>query len=571
MTEHAPTTTDDPAALRQELDAAQARIRDLERQVDETCSTTEELQRALACLKEEYLALKRLMFGPRRERLPEDPNQLHLFDAPVIAPAEAADAAEAEPASSRKRRKGHGRRTIPDHVPRQRVVHDVPADQQVCDCGRAKAKIGEDVTEQLDYEPGKLSVLQHVYPKYACSCCKNGVTAAERPPSPIEGGLAGPGLLAHVIVSKFAVHIPLYRQQDELARAGVFLARSTLCGWIAQCALRLHPLVQLMRKRILKSHVIHADETPVPVLDPTRDSTRNGYLWTYVGDDDFPFTLFDYRDSRSRDGPTEILKDYRGYLLTDAYTCYDSVVTASQGRIIPVGCWAHARRGFFDARTNQPREAHYVLSLIGQLYEIEDQARALSAEQRLAARRDHGAPVLDRLKLFLDEQAPGALPKSQYGQAIGYVLNQWESLRRYLEDGRLAIDNNISERTLRVCAIGRKNWMFFGSDRGGETAATCLSILASAKRHLIEPFAYVRDLLTVLSKDDVDLEPLLPHNWIKAHPEHVLLYRREEAEAAANARRTRRRLRRAKHAEPGASSVSQADDGRTNSGSNASS
>ena len=306
--------------------------------------------------------------------------------------------------------------------------------------------------------------------------------------------------------------------------------------------------------RILQSYVIHADETPVPVLDPTRDSTRSGYIWTYIGDGNYPYTLFDYRDSRSRDGPAEILKKYRGYLLTDAYTCYDSVVAKSKGRIIAVGCWAHARRGFFDARANQPREAHYVLSLIGQLYDVEDQTRLLSPEDRLAARQKDSVPVLDRLKLFLDEQARGALPKSQYGQAIGYALNQWESLRRYAEDGRLAIDNNISERTLRVCAIGRKNWLFFGSDRGGETAATCLSILASAKRHLIEPFAYVRDLLIALSRDGVELEPLLPDNWIKAHPEHVLLYRREEAEAAANARAKRRRLRREKPIELGASS-----------------
>jgi transposase len=310
----------------------------------------------------------------------------------------------------------------------------------------------------------------------------------------------------------------------------------------------------LMRKRSLHSHVIHADETPVPVLDPTRDSTRSGYIWIYIGDGDHPYALFDYRDSRSRDGPVEILKKYRGYLLTDGYVGYDPVVSQSKGKIIPVGCWAHARRGFFDARPNQPREAHYVLSLIRQLFEVEDQARLLSPEQRLEARQKDSVPVLDRLKLFLDEQVRGALPKSQYGQAIGYVRNQWEALRRYVEDGRLAIDNNISERTLRGCAIGRKNWLFFGSDRGGETAATCLSILASAKRHLIEPFAYVRDLLITLSKDGAELEPLLPDNWIKAHPEHVLLYRREEAEAAASTRAMRRRLRREKPVELGVSS-----------------
>jgi transposase len=396
-------------------------------------------------------------------------------------------------------------------------------------------------------------MLRHIYPKYACSCCKNGVTAAERASSPIAGGLAGAGLLSHILVSKFAVHIPLYRQQDELARAGIFLSRSTLCGWIGQCAVRFHPLVDLMRERILQSHLLHADETPVPVLDPTRDSTRKGYLWSYVGDGGHPFTVFDYRDSRSRDGPAEILKDYRGYLQTDAYTCYESIVTASGGRIIPLGCWAHARRGFFDARHNQPRESHYVLSLIGQLYDIEDETRLQTPEARLTARQERSVPVLDRLNLFLKEQANGALPKSQYGQAIGYVVNQWDTLHRYVEDGRFDIDNNISERTLRVCAIGRKNWMFFGSDRGGETAAACLSILASAKRHLIEPYAYIRNLLVALSSDAVDLEPLLPDQWIKAHPNHIQLHRRDEAEAAANARAKRRRDRRQKRNAPSVS------------------
>jgi len=543
MTEQAPPIPDEPAALQEQLDAAQARIRDLERQVDETCATAEELQRALACLKEEYLALKRLLYGPRRERLTEDPDQQHLFDTEALTPVPVPEPTLGNSPQSPKRHKGHGRRPIPDHVPRRDVPHDVPENERMCGCGREKVKIGEDTTEQLDYEPGKLLVLRHIYPKYACSCCKDGVTAAPRVASPIAGGLAGPGLLSYVIVSKFTVHIPLYRQQDELARAGVFLARSTLCDWIRQCAIVFKPLVDLMRDRVLLSFAINADETPVPVLDLTRDSTRKSYLWSYLGGCDHPFTVFDYRDSRNRDGPAEFLRNYRGYLQTDAYTCYDSVVLESKGRIVPVGCWAHARRGFFDARASQPREAHYVLSLIGQLYDIEEQYRQCGADERLVARKERSVPVLDRLKQFLDEQTPGALPKSQCGQAIGYVRNQWESLRRYVEDGRLGIDNNISERTLRIAAIGRKNWLFFGSDRGGETAAICLSILASAKRHLIEPFAYVRALLVALAADEVDLESLLPDTWIKAHPEYVVQYRRDEAEAAGQ-RRAKRRLSR---------------------------
>jgi hypothetical protein len=275
--------------------------------------------------------------------------------------------------------------------------------------------------------------------------------------NPIERGLAAPGLLAFVLVSKFSEHLPLYRQQDVLGRHGIFLARSTLCGWMAQCAQQFHPLVELMLQRIPQSRVIQADETPVQVLDPKRDSTRTGYLWAYVGDADHPYTVYDYRDSRGRVGPAEILKDFRGYLQTDAYSSYESVVLESAGRIIAVGCWAHARRNFFDARLNQPREVHYVLGLVAQLYDIEDEIKSRSPEKRLVVRQERSVPVLERLGTYLREQQGGTLPKSQYGQAIAYALNHWEELLRYTEDGRLEIDNNFTERTLRLCAISRKN------------------------------------------------------------------------------------------------------------------
>ena len=384
-----PTCQERLRAVLERLHELESLLHDLERQLEETCSTTEELQRSYACLKEEYLALKRLFFGPRRERLPEAPGQQHLFDADTsLRPL------TNQPIPRRRRNwprasasKGHGRREIPDDLPRTDVPHDVPPEARVCDCGREKARIGEDVTEQLEYEPGKLFVFRHIYPKYACSCCKDGVTSAKPAANPIEGGLAGPGLLAYVLVNKFSDHLPLYRQQDVFARHGIFLARSTLCGWMAQCAERLRPLVELMRQRILQSLVINADETPVQVLDRTRDSTRTGYFWVYISPGDHGYTVYDYRDSRNRDGPAEFLKDFRGYLQTDAYASYESVVLESAGRIIPVGCWAHARREFFDARLNQPREVHYVLGLIAQLYDIEDEARIKSVAERLAARQ----------------------------------------------------------------------------------------------------------------------------------------------------------------------------------------
>jgi transposase len=554
MAERSPPIPDDlsscQAQLRAVLEQHAAllqRFHDLERQLDETCATTEELQRSYACLKEEYLALKRLLFGPRRERLPEAPGQGHLFDTEPMAstPPEPAaiDPVDTPPA---KHRKGHGRRPIGDHLPRRDVLHDVLEEDRTCACGRAKTKIGEDVTEQLDYIPGKLEVLRHIYPKYACSCCKNGVTTAPTASVPIAGGLAAPGLLAFVVVSKFVEHMPLYRQQDELARADILISRSTLCGRLAQCAQLFKPLVELMHKEVLKSEVIQGDETPVPVLDRSRDSTRQGYIWTTIGDHAHPYTTFHYTDSRSRDGPAEFLKGYAGLLQTDAYASYESVVKGSAGKIIAVGCWAHVRREFYDARHNQPREVHYVLGLIAQLYDVEDEVRGRSDDERRAARQERSLPVLKRLEEYLREQQALALPKSQFGKAINYALNQWEALLLYAGDGRLEIDNNSSERTLRPCAVGRKNWMFFGSDRGGETAAILMSILAGAKRHGIEPFEYVRQLLIALSSDDVDLRSLLPDVWIAAHPEHFLQYRHDEAEAVARARKRRRAERRAK-------------------------
>jgi len=462
MTEHSPPIPDDLASCQAQLRAVLAqhatllqRFHDLERQLDETCATTEELQRSYACLKEEYLALKRLLFGPRRERLSEAPGQGHLFDTEPITsvPPEPAASDPSDPALA-KSRKGHGRRPIGDHLPRRDVLHDVPEEDRSCPCGRAKTKIGEDVTEQLDYIPGKIEVLRHIYPKYACACCKDGVTTAPTVSGPIAGGLAARGLLAFVIVSKFVEHMPLYRQQDELARANIPISRSSLCGWLDQCAQRFKPLVELMHKEVLKSEVIQGDETPVPVLDRSRDSTRKGYIWSTIGDRNHPYTTFHYTDSRSRDGPSEFLKGYAGFLQTDAYASYESVVKQSAGKIIAVGCWAHVRREFFDARHNHLRKVHYVLGLIAQLYDVEDELRGRSDCERLAARQERSLPVLKRLEEHLREQQGRVLPKSQFGKAINYALNQWEALLLYASDGRLEIDNNSSERTLRPCAIG---------------------------------------------------------------------------------------------------------------------
>src|SRR5262249_37884060 len=277
-------------------------------------------------------------------------------------------------------------------------------DAPQCHGGRAKPKIGGDVPEQLDYIPGKIEVLRHIYPKYACSRCKDGVTTAPTASGPIAGGLAAPGLLAFVVVSKFVEHMPLYRQQDELARADILISRGTLCGWLDQCAPLFKPLVELMHKEVPRSEVIQGDETPIPVLDRSRDSTRQGYIWTTIGDRAHPYTTFHYTDSRGRDGPAAFLEGFTGYLQTDGYSSYESVVKGSAGKILAVGCWAHVRREFFDARHNQPPEVHHVLGAIAPLYDVEDEVRGRSDAERLAARQERSLPVLKRLGEYLLEQ-----------------------------------------------------------------------------------------------------------------------------------------------------------------------
>jgi len=404
-------------------------------------------------------------------------------------------------------------------------------------------RIGEDVTRELELQPAKLEAHIHVRPKYACRCCKNGVCAAPLPPRPIPGGIAGPGLVAEVLVSKFGDHLPLYRLEDILARAGVYLARSTLCDWVKYAAGLFAPLYELQRQRVLQSTVLWTDDTPVTVLGGAEGSFQ-GRFWTYIGHEQ-PYSVYDYTTSRSRDGPASFLQGFTGYLHADAFAGYDAIYLGSQSAIREVACWAHARRKFFDAAKNHPREAHQVLEWIRQLYDIEDRARTWSAETRCQLRLAEATPVLDKIGDFLVGLTRTALPKSNLAKAVTYAQNQGEALRRYTEDGRLTIDNNVSERTLRHQAIGRKNWLFLGSENAGPRAAVLCTILAGAKRHRIEPWSYVRELLLRLHADDPQLEQMLPDRWAAAHPEAVLSHRLDESRARAARTRDRRAYRRA--------------------------
>jgi len=334
---------------------------------------------------------------------------------------------------------------------------------------------------------------------------------APKPAQPIEKGLAGASLLAQVAVSKYADHCPLHRQEVIFRRHGAELSRKTMCGWMGQTADLLEPLYERLRTAALASKVVQTDDTPVKVLDPELTKTRTGRIWTYVGEG---ATVYDYTPTRKGEGPEQFLKDYRGYLQADAYGGYDALYKKPERGLVEVACWAHARRKFYEARSSDLPGATLALAYIGLLYKIERRARDLGCEDRFAMRQRRAVPVLDHFKEYLDRERVRVLPKSPEGMAISYALSNWTALRRYTEVGELAIDNNGAERSLRGVAVGRRNWTFFGSDRGGKTAAVLMSFMASCQRLKIDPWAYLCDVLGRIASHSIhDLDQLLPANW----------------------------------------------------------
>jgi transposase len=418
---------------------------------------------------------------------------------------------------------------LPASLTRRRVMHDVPPEQRLCpECGGDRTCIGEEVREQLEYVPASLIVLQHIRPKYACESCQANVVIAERLPEPIEKGLPGPGLLAHVAVSKYADHLPLYRQQGIFKRFGVDLSRSTMCDWMAATAGLLKPIVKAMLKRVLRSEVVQTDDTPVKVQDHEGKGIKTGRLWNYRGDHNHRFTVYDYTPDRSRDGPERVLKGFEGYLQADAYPAYDALFV--DGKIIEVGCWMHARRKFYEARTSDPARSHLVLAWVVGLYKVEEDAKESRKNHpewddtawhahRDELRLQRSRPILDAIHAWLVAEQPKVLPKSPIGEAIGYALNHWGALIRPLDAGFLEIDNGASERAMKPVALGRKNWLFAGSDEGGKTAATLISLCTTCKDLGIDPFAYLRDVLDrVSTHPNSRIEELLPDRWKPAEP-----------------------------------------------------
>lgn len=489
---------------------------------DETIST---LREDNALLQHRLNLLLRASYGPRAERF--DPRQLLLFGlrVPPIEPMEGEAWADTMPGPAdqvpaRPARKPHGRRKLPEHLPRIRIEHDLEETQRPCPCcGEARHKIGEQVTEQLEHVPANFVVLQHARLKYACKHCNSGSCAkcdgqahidmADKPHQPIERGLAGPGLLAYVITSKLADHLPLYRIQQIFARQQVDISRSTLCGWMKAAADVVRPLYDLICRRVRQSDVIHTDDTTVPVMD--EEHCRTGRLWTYAGDDPHPYIAYDYTPTRSRQGPMAWLGDWKGYLQADAYAGYDAVYAKG---VIEVACWAHCRRYFFEAKESDSIRSAQMLGMIQPLYAVEKAAESLAPGQRQKLRLARARPILDRIKLWLDEHKAQVLPRSPMGQAITYALNQWPALCIYMSDGRLSIDNNAAERALRRVAVGRKNWLWAGTDDSAMGHAVLWTLIASAQRHEIDVQLYLRSVLAWLPVTPASqVEHFLPDVW----------------------------------------------------------
>lgn len=455
--------------------------------------------------------LLRDKFGSKAERF--DPGQLLIFAQQALPEAQVE---KVEPVkASDKSDSGHGRRKPERQLPRRKIEYEIPDCDLGCpDCGKTRTKFGEEISQQYDYVPASITVIEHVRFKYSCPKCQGHVVVAPAPNKPIDRGLATANMLAYIATSKFADHLPLNRLEGMFRREGANIVRSTMCDWISSTATILLPLYEQMKNRVLQSKVIWTDDTPVKVQDREHEKNiREGRVWAYLGDQKNPFTVYDFTKSRKRDGPQKFLGDFSGYLQADAFAGYDCIYAS--GSVLEVACMAHARRKFYDSQSSDRRAADEVLALISRLYDIERDARTADNEARKQARLKRAAPILHQIRVWLGRHRLTALPKSPLGKAITYALNNWRALCRYITDGELSIDNNVSERAMRPVALGRKNWLFAGSYEGGTNAAIIASFVQTCKQHGLNPRTYLKDVITRLtSGSEIDLDELLPGKWI---------------------------------------------------------
>ena len=480
--------------------------------------------------------LRRLKRGPRDVWQPDQPALFPEMQSPEPAPipmpppaAPAEADPKPQPVPPKKKAKGHGRRSLEEllkSLPLQRREHALTEAERLCPCcNKPRRKIGEQTSQQLEYIPAKLVCVQHAQFTYSCPHCPEHIVTTPKPPQPIERGLAGPGLLALVTASKLDDYLPLYRQELILTRAGLFLARSTLCDWLMSLGTLVRPLVERMRQDIFQSRFVQTDGTSIEVQIEGQRQTKTGYFWPYLGDEAHPHVVVDFSLDKRKEHPQRFLASYAGCVQVDAYSAYDGCFLANTDTQYPkleVGCWSHAERYFEAAADSDPVRAAEGLGFIGALFALEAQAKRshLAEMEVLALRQREAVPILADFKTWLEQTRPQVLPKSPLNDALRYTLNQWPALCRYADTGFLPLDNNATERINKLIARGRANWLFVGSPRGGETAARLLSLVVSCRRLHMDSFLYLRDVFTRLPGLPTDrLDDLLPARWLQSHPE----------------------------------------------------
>jgi transposase len=481
-------------------------------------------QQNISMLQHQLEQLLRRVYGRRSERL--DPNQL-MFDhlvldaieqpasTPVPVDLPVPQEPKAKPNHTQKRQHP-GRIPIPEHLERVEIVLDIPEKDKVCqDTGKPLNMIGWEVSEKLEYRPGKLIVNVYKRPKYASpdSTSELGVITAPMPDHPIEKCKADVGLLSYIIVSKFADHLPLYRQDGIFEREGVDIPRATQTSWLIQTYDAIRPLGDELKRAVLESDVIFTDDSIIPLQVKGNGKLKKARLWAYVrGGTDPPLTVYDFSHDRSKQRPLDFLEGFKGYVHADAYSGYDELFR-KEG-IIEVGCWVHTRRKFDEATSSRPQEATEIMARIATLYRVEAECAEMSPAERCKHREQHSRPILNGIFNRLDELKIASLPSEPLRKAIDYALNQKEALYRYLEDGRLRPDNNLAENAIRPLALGRKNWLFAASDRGARASALYLGLIQSCKAFSVNPWEYFNDMLRrIMSHPVTRLRQLLPDQW----------------------------------------------------------
>ena len=476
-------------------------------------SLYEESTLEIVSLKHEIANLKRIIFGSKSESfIPQNTASAQLsldMQAEAVATCSVIKAQKIEYTRQQVEiKKNHpGRTPLPEHLERREFIVEPVEKPEDC------KKIGEEITEELEYEPGKLFVNRYVRPKYVMAD-NSKIIIAPMVDRPLPKAIVGPGLLAQIIIDKYVDHLPLYRQEQRFKREGVNIPYSTISDWIKNGCVLLDHSGESLKKMVISSDYLHADETPLKVLDKNKKgTTHRGFYWVYHNSID-NLVWFDYREGRGREGPNEILKDFKGYLQTDGYNVYD--IFKENNEITVLHCMAHARRKFFEAKENNPSVAEYALEQIGLLYAIERKAKEqqLNADEIFELRQSEALPILESLGKWMKETYIKSLPKSTIGKALGYSIERWQELMMYASDGKLNIDNNPVENSIRPVAIGRKNYLFAGSHEAAQRSAMLYSFLGTCKLNSINPFIWLQDVLRRISNHPINkIEELLPPNW----------------------------------------------------------